>query len=122
MTSFYIHARNFPPVLVRLLARRRNGPPLTTAEIVSGSGLDWYTVNAISFALSWDNIPFSQMERFIKACDCDFTSRTAMNRKACYMKLRGHRFLYLRKSSEFETVLRPLVERWRAHIGSKINQ
>ncbi len=121
MTSFWSYANRYPPCLVRLLARHRGGPPLTTSDIVGRSGLDHYTVSAISWSISWAEVPFGQMERFLKGCNIDFCDRKSMNRVACYMKLK-HRFLYLRRSPEFEPILRLLVSRWREHLASKINQ
>ncbi len=120
MTSFWKHAEKYPPCLVRLLARHRNGPPLTTTDIVGRSGLDHYTVSAISFSVSWDDIRFGQMEAFLLACDCDFTNRAAMNRKAVYLKL-PRKFHYLKRSPEWESVLQHLVARYREHLASKIN-
>jgi hypothetical protein len=123
MTSFYTHARNFPPVLVRLLARRKGGPPLTTAEIVERSqgSLDAYQVMSISASTSWDEIPFGRMKAFIVACQVDFTSRSQMNRTFVYLKL-PHKFRYLQSSPEWENILKTLVALYRAHIASKINQ
>jgi len=122
MTSFYTHARNFPPVLVRLLARRKGGPPLTASEIAyfSQGVLSEFDVNYISKETSWDNVQFGQMKAFTTACGVDFTSRAQMNRTAVYLKL-PHKFHYLRKSYEWETVLKPLVARYREFIASKIN-
>ena len=133
--TFYQYAREYPPVIVRLLARRKNGPPLTTHEIAArsipsgkitykdllndGSFLSPYEVNAISECLQWDTIPFGKMVSFLRACGMDFTDPKEMNRKKVYLKLE-HKFLYLRKSPEFETILRPLIVKWREHVASKI--
>ena len=135
--NYYDYARHYPPILVRLLARKRNGPALTTAEITQKMVVAYYenhgeprfllthvfgayTVNSISSELKWDTIEFGVMRAFLTACDMDFTDSTAMNRKAAYMRLK-HKFIYLRKSPEFETVLKPLIIRYRAHIEKKIN-
>lgn len=114
MNAFWSVAEKFPPVLVRLLARHRGGPPFTTQEIAERSGgvLSDYDVVAISHALSWDAIPFKQMRAFLHACDCDFCSRESMNRKSVYLKT-PHKFRYLRRSPEWATVLQPLARRFR---------
>jgi hypothetical protein len=123
MTSFYQYARNYPPILVRLLARKKNGPPLTTAQIawLAAGYLTEYEVNNISQCTDWDSIPFGQMRAFLISCGMNFTDTVAMNRKKVYMKL-PHKFHYLKKSPEWETVLKHLVARYREHIASKINQ
>jgi len=76
-------------------------------------------VNAISQCLDWESVPFGKMRAFLVGCGMDFTDPKEMNRKKVYLKLE-HKFLYLRKSPEFETILRPLIVKWREHVASKI--
>ncbi len=120
MNSFWSVAKKLPPCLVRLLARHKNGPPLTTREIVERSQglLDSYQVSVISQAISWDYIPFGQMRAFLLACDVDFCDRTEMNRKLVYLKIQ-HKFAYLRKSPEWETVLKPLAIQFREQCNQQ---
>jgi hypothetical protein len=137
MNSFWNIAEKYPPILVRLLARRKNGPPLTTAEIAERAVKHWYehggdprlllnkpyssyVINSISQELSWNNIEFGAMRAFLFACDMDFCDRDDMNRKTAYLRSVKHRFGYLSQSPEFLTVLRPLALRYREHIKSKL--
>ncbi|HXJ60732.1 MAG TPA: hypothetical protein VNU68_29155 [Verrucomicrobiae bacterium] len=125
MISFYQYAREYPPILVRLLARHKGGLPLTTSEIscrCAGHGwpMSSYRIGIISSALDWDEIPFGEMQAFLLACDVDFTDPVAMNRKKTYLKSQ-HKFRYLIKSPEFHTILKPLVARYREHIEKQIN-
>jgi hypothetical protein len=125
MNSFWKVAEKYPPILVRLLARHKNGPPLSTSEIVNrcaaeGWPMSSYIVGMISSATTWDNIPFGEMRVFLSACDMDFCDRDDMNRKAAYLRSVKHRFGYLSQSPEFLTVLRPLALRYREHIKAKL--
>jgi len=123
ISSFYNYAREYPPILVRLLARKKSGPPLTTAEIswFSAGALSEYEVNTISALTDWDSVPFGKMRAFLVACGTSFTDPASMNRKRVYLK-QEHKFLYLRKSHEFETILKPLVLKYRQHIAKEIKR
>jgi hypothetical protein len=120
--SFYSYAEKYPPILVRLLARHRNGPPYTTAEISKRAGISEYVVNSISQEVNWDMILFSHMRAFLAACDCDFTDFKAMDRKDAYMrvKFKAAKFEYLHDSPEWDYVLKPLVLRYREYLAGKI--
>jgi hypothetical protein len=120
MNSFWSIAEKYPPILVRLLARHKNGPPLTTAEIAECAQMKGYVINIISQELSWDCVEFGAMRAFLFACDMDFCDRDDMNRKTAYLRSVKHRFGYLSQSPEFLTVLRPLALRYREHIKSKL--
>ncbi len=115
MISYHQHAKDYPPCLVRLLARKKGGPPLTTAEITTRSGLSEYTVLSIGWSLSWDLIPFGWMTAFLDACGMNFDDPVAMNRKKCYLRT-PNKFKYLRRSAEWDTVLKPLVARYREYL------
>ena len=118
MTSFYSYANRFPPCLVRLLARHKSGPSMTTAEIAARSNLDAYEVDAISRSANWDAIPFSRMKAFLLACDVDFCNRESMRRKVNYLRSQN-KFQYLRRSPEWETILRPLAIQFRQQAATK---
>lgn len=123
MTSFWHHAETFPPILVRLLARSKGGPPLTTEEIAQRSGgeLNEWDVMAISSCPNWDAIPLGRMRAFLRATDTDFCDRTAMKRKTAYLRTK-HKFRYLIRSSEWETILRPLSMKFRQQQTKPTNE
>ena len=138
--SYYTYAEKYPPCLVRLLARHKGGPPLTTEQISESMVKHWYThggnprmtlsiqpfsgyvVNAISQELTWNNIEFGAMRAFLAACECDFTDFKTMDRKDAYMrvKFKTAKFDFLHRSPEWETVLQPLVLRYRQFLSEKI--
>lgn len=122
MSTFYQYTREFPPILVRLLARRKNGPPLTTQDIAwhVPSMLTDYEINTISQCTDWDSVPFGKMHAFLVGCGMDFTDPVAMNRKKTYLRS-AHKFGYLRKSPEFETILKPLIARYRDYLANKLS-
>lgn len=127
--SYYTYAEQYPPILVRLLARHKNGPPLTTTEISQrvasyGWPMSAYRIGLISMEVDWEFIPFGEMRAFLHACDMDFTDRVAMKRKQEYMKMEAKtaKFTYLNKSPEWETILKQLVVRYRQHIAEKMGK
>lgn len=62
----------FPPYMVRLLARKRSSKerkvPISGSEIASGSGISLRRVDEISRMKSWDNLRVGEASAFIVAC------------------------------------------------------
>lgn len=65
----------FPPCIIRLLARKAHGlRPLTHAEIAKASGLAISSVVRISLLsspASWDRLTLETIKRFLKGCRVD---------------------------------------------------
>jgi hypothetical protein len=102
---------NFPPVLVRLLARRRYGAPLTTEEIALASGaLSSAEVEAISRETSWRGIRYDDALAFQRGCGIEF--HKSMRRVNDYLAKRPS-FQYLRTSPDWESYYKPLLVAWR---------
>ena len=110
----------FPPIVVRLLARRFRGRDsstivaITAAQISRLSGLPSTRVHHLSLKSSWDDVPVSEMLAFTKGCGADFDDRTWL-RTSITIKTRllARRIpRYLTKSPEWADTLQPLLALW----------
>ena len=116
---FYERIDKYPPVLVRLMARkpRANGNgngtrPLTTIEISDRSGLPVSMVEGLSHATTWKGVDVYTVRDFTVACGVDFTNPLHMKRLAQYLHKRGA-FHYLRKAEDWGSYYVHLVKIWR---------
>ena len=111
---------NFPPVLVRLLARKRYGPPLTTEEISKQSpsaegifdGISCAEVEAISKETSWCSIGYYESLAFQRGCGLEFHDNAAVRRVNDYLSRRPT-FRYLRASPLWKSYYKPLLVLYR---------
>lgn len=115
--NFYSKAEKIPPILARLLARHKNGPPLSDIEISDRSRLTIVKVHAISQSLSWDDISITEMRRFMEACNVDIENPVQFNRVMAY--LRRPTWKYLRTSPLWRAFYLPLIQRYLASVGKK---
>lgn len=107
-TTFWTRCERFPPVLVRLLARHKHGPPLTDGEIAQASGLPIHQVACISASTDWRGIDLPTARQFTVACGVDFTNAKDMERVESYMRMRPT-WKYLRKDKAWATFYQPLI-------------
>lgn len=84
--TFWDKAERFPPVLVRLLARHRHGPPLTDHEISKATGLPPVQVQCISHCTSWHGIDLPTMRSFLMGCGVDFENVDQLERVDSYLR------------------------------------
>lgn len=102
------------PLILRLLARKRRGRPLTTLEIADASGLPVTTVEAISWSVDWSGIDVPSARAFMKGVGIDLASRDDVRRIRMYLRTSPkdprRRFPYLRKSPEWKTRYLPMLE------------
>lgn len=114
MSCFWKRAEQFPPVLVRILARHPYGPPLSDHDIAIGANNDItpHQVRYISHCTSWYyGIDLRAMQRFLRGCRCDFDDGTSLKRMIMTMRRPcKSRFDYLRESDEWETLFKPLTQ------------
>lgn len=110
-SGFFQRADDFKPILVRLLARRKHGPPLTNAEIVERSGLDANAVTVLSTDTKW-RTSMAMMQSFLSACEVNFESARQMNRVYYYLRNKPN-FEYLRTHKEWKTRWLPMMIQWR---------
>jgi hypothetical protein len=115
--NFYDKADKTPPILVRLLARKKNGPPLSDLVISERSKLSLIQVHIISQSLSWDDIPITTMRKFMVACEVDIENPEQFNRVKAY--LRRPTWKYLRTSPLWRSYYLPLVQRYLASLKRK---
>lgn len=119
VTSFFERAKRFPPILCRLLARRRHGAPLSTAEIASVSGLKPFLVEALSDAVDWSDVDIFVLQKFTHGCGIDFTDGHSMKRKLVYLRGKQQNssrtppsFAYLRRSPLWKSYYQPMIQRY----------
>jgi len=116
--TFYRRAENYPPCLVRLLARSGN-KPLTTVQISEQSGLTPFKVEAISHSLTWKEIDIESMRAFTRACGMDFCSWRSNNKTDAYIRSKPS-FEHLRKSPSWSVYYMPLLLKWAASNEGKV--
>jgi hypothetical protein len=122
--NFWGAFSEYPPVFIRLQARRRVGTSkhveaMSDEEVAITSGLPLVRIQEIQQKLSWADIPFAEMHKFCLGCNFDPTNsgdRTRLQayQYACQKNPQRPPFLYLRKSPHWETVFRPLIRRLRS--------
>lgn len=110
--QFWKRVSRFPPILCRLLARHRYGPPLTNEEIAQRSGLPLLYVAALSQETSWDVASLRAFRQFTRGCGVDLLDSKIMRRIEGYLSKRPVSFKYLRTSPQWTTTFKPLLARY----------
>lgn len=118
---------SYPPVLVRLLARRRidgkHVRAISTEEVAILAGLPLPRVREISAMTAWDAVTVGEAERFCLACGFDPLNATHRNRyrayeRGCRIRPQGQWFAYLRSSPWWQSEFIPLIQRWKAALAN----
>lgn len=124
--NFYQRSSIFTPCLVRLLARKKGGRPLTQAEIYQASGLSGLRIALISEMTSWDQVDLPTMRAFTTACGIDLCNRQQLKKAVTYIKFcarpRSMAFEYLRRDPLWLDYYRPLIDTWRSSYGTVTKQ
>lgn len=110
--TFWEYAHRYPPILVRLLARKPSGEALGVAEILRASRLTYSEVECISQKMDWSGVDLPTMQSFLSGCRLDFCDRKTMNRVNTY--LRQPKWLHLRRHPLWATYYSPMFERLHA--------
>jgi hypothetical protein len=118
-TTFWDRMEALPPILIRLLAKEGK-EPMTTAEIAANSGLDKAKVIAISWSTTWAGIDMPTMKAFLVGCDRDFTDYAVWKKIRNYITNKNATFKYLRRSPEFDKLLKPLSDAYAAHLENQV--
>jgi DNA-binding Xre family transcriptional regulator len=72
MASFRERLNRFPPILCRLLARKKHGlSAMSMQDIAKRGGLAVSTVSKISMLDSWDSVTLRTIDKFCKGCGID---------------------------------------------------
>lgn len=111
-----------PPVAIRLLARKPTGRSTTTADmtdedIARASGLPMSDVKALSWAVSWDEVPVAKMLAFTQGCGIQLDDRLQVRR--AWVMLKQGSGSYLRRSPRWETQYKELVKHYLTHESSR---
>jgi hypothetical protein len=115
--NFWTRSERIPPILVRLLARRKHGPPLSDREIAEASSLPIHQVFCISQSLTWDGIDLPTMRKFLTGCKVDFENTKQMDRVEAYLRIKpAPSWQHLRMSPDWLTFYAPLIRRYRETI------
>ena len=116
--SFWEKLDRFPPIVCRLLARRKQASggivAMTASEIASRGGMTVCEVNSLSWLTSWEGVPMRQVRQFSLACGVDFCDRANMREHSAYVK-RCASFKYLKKSPEWDSVYSHMI---RTYVSS----
>jgi hypothetical protein len=112
--TFWERAEQYPPCLVRLLARHKRGLPLTDVEIANrGKSLSPYEVHLIARERVWYFVQVGNMRAFLDGCGIDFCNSEDMNRIGCYLRQvatgKCKMSAYLRRAPHFKTELQHLI-------------
>lgn len=110
--SFWTRCEQFPPILVRLLARHKHGPPLTDREIAERSRIPVARVFTIGQSLTWEGIDIPTARAYLVACGFDFENREQYKRVEAYLRKRPVTWQFLRKSPLWKTYFEPLMLRY----------
>jgi len=117
---FWSRVFNYPPILLRLLARPPKGKPFTTSELSARSGLPPVTIEAISHQTDWTGIDVPTAHAFMRACNTDLADRNHCRRIYMYLKTQPRtplkRFSYLRRSPQWKPYYLPLIERYVEYL------
>lgn len=118
---------DFPPVIVRLAARRatagKNVAALSHAEIAIASMIPLARVIAISYSLSWDRVTVGEAEHFCLACGFDPTQAGHRRRQREYIRICQARYPnrpphFLTVSPYWSQEILPLVNYLRSRMIS----
>lgn len=109
---------SYPPLFIRLMARKKYGRPLTTEEISQRSGLNPVEVEAISDMTSWDYLTIRQARQFMKGCQINIESTTDIKRVRDYLR-HDPTFAYLRRSPLWDTYYKPKFIAWMKHYEDR---
>jgi len=114
-------AERFPPILCRLLARKRYGRPMTLLEIAEASHMTPHEVESLSQSTTWEGVDIFRLKAFTSACGVDFDDSKQLRRAEDYLS-KQPTFRYLRSSTEWTTYYLPLLKRLRRSYGESPSQ
>src|ERR1041385_5542349 len=108
----------YPPILIRLLARRPHGPPLLLEEIAVRSGLSPVHIVAISMQCTWTGVDPYQIKAFMIGCNADIIGdQTSFERIRKYLSKRPT-WKYLRTSTYWRSTYEPMLRAFLKHLAS----
>lgn len=116
--TFWEYLDDYPPAVVRLMARTTNFGAgvraLSSAEIALTCGMPISRVVEISYLMEWATVPIGEARAFCTGCNFDPTLRAVRKRQALYLSqcsnpLNPRPPPYLRSSPYWEKEFLPLL-------------
>lgn len=115
--SLWTKLDQYPPVLVRLLAKHPDGRVMSDTDIVRADpGLSLAEVRRLSLLPDWQNVSVSLMRAFVRACRVDFANREQMRNANRYVT-RDPKFRHLTRDPNFPAYREML----RVYYQSQVN-
>lgn len=114
----------FPPVVIRLLARKQRGRTVTAMsdqDIAAASGLSVGQVKSVSRLTNWGTVDVDTLQAFCKGCGADLDNRDWLRKNAAYMASIRSIPRYLRQSDHWSHTFEPLISIWVRHGQAKPN-
>lgn len=103
----------YPPALVRLLARRQFSPKhvraMSDQEIAVGAEMPVAEIVKISRMTHWDDLLIRKIRSFCKGCNFDPLNCYDRNRARSYTRSSG-KFSYLKQSGHWGTTFLPIIK------------
>ncbi len=97
-TRYLDKLRQYPPVMIRLMARNADGSAMTDAQI-AGRGCPLGVVRMLSVSVSW-RLPLDDCDSFLHACGAD-PSNYRWVQNVSRLKKRATKWIWLQKSPEW---------------------
>lgn len=98
--SLWAKLDQYPPVLVRLLARHPDGKVMSDTDIARQPGLTLAEVRRLSLLPDWHDVSVPLMRAFVHACRMDFCNREQMRNANRYIN-RDPKFRHLVRDPNF---------------------
>jgi hypothetical protein len=117
--TFEDTARQYPPVLCRLLAIDDKGKPMSMFKIADNGPLSLFEVQVVERLTTWDNVDFGVMLRFIRGCNLNFSDNIAMRRIDRYVRRQATQlspWRRLRGTPEWLPYYEPLLKLYAASL------
>jgi len=116
--TFYERAEQFPPLLVRILARKNNGRrAMSTSDIAKASGLPRSTVGDLTWKTSWASVTFGDMADFCKGCGFDHL-HTRHNRELLLKRAKSYMHAGNAQQRKMFMGLLSKLEQWATANGN----
>lgn len=121
--QFWEALEAFPPIFVRLAARRRvagkNVTALSHEEIAITTGIPLERIVEISESFTWENVTIGEARSFCRACEFDPTRAEDRERQREYLRSCQKRYPdrpphYLRNSPWWNSQFQPLIHRLKS--------
>jgi len=115
---------DFPPVLCRLLVKKREGGrilPMPDGELADRACLPLSEVKRLSWCCSWDDVAFDVAVAFSEACGVSLIDRYQLHRQRVYMRKMKGRFPHLERTEDWKAIWKPLYMEYVKFLQERQN-